>query len=393
MDQEVDVMNPLSGTSSQGENQPACMIGMMVLPIMRYYEETGDPVAADLVRKFSHLVIDLMPQFGSNIGQVHSSLSTVSGILKAGRVLGIPEYVDWAENVYTTFTSRDFIPSFGWSPENTARPRTKGLLGCETCTTIDDLELAVQLALSRDEKYWDRVEQIAMNQLLEGQLLRLDFIERVPSRLIQPLPKLDSKWYTADQVLERNLGGFSSFCGPNDWVQNSLTTVQCCFGSGARGLYDIWYFSASEESDLVRVNLQFSKRLPSAVVTSYMPGEPVVEVEMNQQKKLLVRKPAWAAAEECRILVNGKPQPGRLKGTYFDLGSQAAGTTVRIEFPDKITHKKERIGELEFATTWRGNAVVRMEPIGEIYPLYQNRDRTGGVKPLPFINRNPVNPL
>jgi hypothetical protein len=367
------------------------MMGLMLLPVMRYYEDTQDPVAADLARKFSRMVIDLMPRFGENIGQTHSNLATASGILRAGQVFGIPEYIDWAENVYKTFTSLELVPTFGWTPANKGQP------GCEACATTDYLEMAVQFAQRRHDEYWDHVERIAMNQLLEGQMLRVDFIERMPPRAIKPLPKTDSRWFTTAHVMERSLGGFTSFCGPNDWVQDPLTlgdaVVQCCFGSGPRGLYDAWYFSAQEESDTLRVNLQFSKRLPSAVVTSYMPGKPVVEVEMTKPKKLLVRKPAWAAVEECRILVNGKPQPGHLKGTYFDIGPQTAGSSVRVEFPDKIAHKKERIGEVELATTWRGNAVIRMEPAGEIYPMYQNRDRQDGVKPLPFISSKPINPL
>ena len=36
-------------------------------------------------------------------------------------------------------------------------------------------------------------------------------------------------------------------------------------------------------------------------------------------------------------------------------------------------NKKERIGDVEFSTVWRGNAVVKMAPAGEFYPLYQAR--------------------
>src|SRR5438093_9056920 len=175
-----------------------------------------------------------------------------------------------------------------------------------------------------------------MNQLLEGQMLRLDFIERMPKEAIKPLPKMDPKWFTTDQVLERSLGGFASFCGPNDWLQpeEAPFAVQCCYGSGARGLYDAWYYAAQEDGDIVKVNLHFSKRLPSAVITSYMPGKAALEAKLTQPRKLLVRKPGWAAAEGCKILVNGNLQKVRPQGTYFDLGPIAAGTKVRAEFPD-----------------------------------------------------------
>ncbi len=66
---------------------------------------------------------------------------------------------------------------------------------------------------------------------------------------------------------------------------------------------------------------------------------------------------------------------------------------MRVEFPNQTTRRIERIGEEEFRTVWRGNAVVEMYPPGEIYPLYQGRNRQDGVTPLPFINPHPVNPL
>ena len=93
------------------------------------------------------------------------------------------------------------------------------------------------------------------------------------------------------------------------------------------------------------------------------------------------------------MLVNGAERKLPLEGTYFDFGGMPAGTKVRIEFPNGLQRKTERIGEVELRTEWRGNAVVEMEPAGEIYPLYQARDRQDGVVPLPFINSNPIDPL
>jgi hypothetical protein len=133
--------------------------------------------------------------------------------------------------------------------------------------------------------------------------------------------------------------------------------------------------------------------LPSALIVSYMAGRATVEIQMTQPKDLRVRKPGWARAEQTRILVNGQEQRAGLKGSYFDLGHLAGVTVVRVEFPEATVRKTERIGEVEFRTVWRGNAEVEMEPAGEIYPLYQGRDRKDAVMPLPFINSRPVNPL
>jgi hypothetical protein len=82
-----------------------------------------------------------------------------------------------------------------------------------------------------------------------------------------------------------------------------------------------------------------------------------------------------------------------LEESYFELGHLPRGSKVRIDFPDHTRRQTERIGEVEFWMVWRGNAVVEMEPEGDIYPLYQERNRQDGVTPLPFINPNPLNPL
>jgi hypothetical protein len=401
----VNVNDPRSATGGDTKSDwPAAFNGLLLLPVMRYYDETKDSIGAELVTKFSHLVIDMMPDFVKNIGHVHSVLATISGIFRAGQVLGIREFTDWAANSYSQFTALDFVLPFGWVPNDYGVTRNKVLKGQtlghlygETCATVDFLELALQLAQYRDAKYWDDVECVAMNHLLEGQMLRTDFVERIPVKSITPLPKKDPRLITTDHVLQRSLGGFAINGGPNDWVQvdreAGAVTGQCCYGSGARGLYDAWYYAAQEQGDTVKVNLQFSKRLPSAVITSYMPGKATVEIEMTQGKKLRVRKPGWASAEQSRIVVDGKEKKASLAGTYFDMGYLQAGTKVRVEFPDQTVRKTERIGEVEFRTVWRGNAVVEMEPAGEIYPLYQGRNRQNGVMPLPFVNSLPVNPL
>jgi hypothetical protein len=261
--------------------------------------------------------------------------------------------------------------------------------------TVDYLEMALELALYRNEKYWDDVERIAMNQLLEGQMLRIDFKEHIAKRQGKPLPSVDPKWSSTDHVMDRSLGCFGIISGPNDWVQTGeeIMSVQCCFGSGPRGLYDAWYYAAQEQGDQVTVNLQFSKRLPSAVITSYMPGKAVLEIDMTSEKSLRVRKPGWANPEQARILVNGHEQRPKLQGSYFDVGHPGRGSVVRVEFPNGTSHRIERIGEVEFRTVWRGNAVISMEPPGEIYPLYQGRDRQDGITPLPYINSRPVDPL
>ena len=63
---------------------------------------------------------------------------------------------------------------------------------------MEYLECALQLAQYRNEKYWDDVERIAMNQLLESQILRIALVEEIPAKNVKPLPKMDPKWMNTD---------------------------------------------------------------------------------------------------------------------------------------------------------------------------------------------------
>src|SRR5262249_37143244 len=150
---------------------------------------------------------------------------------------------------------------------------------------------------------------------------------------------------------------------------------------------------AMEDDEAVRVNLQFSKRLPSAVIVSYMPGKAALEIEITREKQLLVRKPGWIGDKPVAISVDGETVSPRMHGSYYDFGKLPRGARVRINFPDELVRKREKIGEIEFTTLWRGNAVVRMEPVGDIYPLYQGRKRKDAVMPWEFVNAHPINPF
>jgi hypothetical protein len=416
----LDETNPMSGlrSTTMGDyNRPATSTGMFFLPMMRFYEATGDERAAELVRKASQLIVDKMPDFAEQINHTHFNMATVSGILKCGALMNIPEFIQWGEKVYQQFIAKDYIPDFGWTPETATRPRKKDSLGCEACGTTDYIEVAILLAQYLNDKYWDDVERIGMNQLLEGQMLRIDFQERMPPQpnfffsekkkfdqkekkrnlflSIAPLGQMDAKMSTTECVLERCLGGFAGWGGPNDFIQMSANPglMQCCFGSGARSLYDLWYFTAQEENEKVQVNMMFSKRLPSATIISYMPGKPCLEITMEKPAKLLVRKPNWVDVLQTQVFVNNQIFHPRVEGHYFNFGLLPAETSVRIDFPDKTTTKREKIGETEITTIWRGNAVIDIYPPGEIYPLYQNRNRVDAVVPYKNSAFIPLHPI
>lgn len=323
---ETNPMNGLRSTTMGDNNRPATSTGMFFLPMMRFYEVTGDERASEFVRKAGKLIVDKMPDFSEHINHTHFNMATVSGILKCGATMNIPEFLQWGEKVYRQFVAQDYIPDFGWTPETATRLRKKDSLGCEACGTTDYIEVAILLARYVNGKYWDDVERIGMNQLLEGQMLQIDFQEKMPKEAMVPLGRIDTKMNTSECVLERCLGGFAGWEGPNDFIQMSANPGLMLF---------------------------------------YHP---------------------------------------KVEDYYFNFGLLSASTRIRIDFPDKTTTKREKIGEVEFITIWRGNAVIDMQPPGRIYPLYQNRNRIDAVIPHSYrkarssvrkaeIPKEDINPL
>jgi hypothetical protein len=63
------------------------------------------------------------------------------------------------------------------------------------------IELAIDLALHVDPRYWNDAERFGRNHLLEAQLLRIDWVDRFNPP--QPYTIEDDDRTTRDHVMER----------------------------------------------------------------------------------------------------------------------------------------------------------------------------------------------
>ena len=230
-------------------------------------------------------------------------------------------------------------------------------------------EIAFALARTVDDGYWEVAERIAMNQLLAQQLSHVNF---APLTNYYPL-----------------LGGFASFCSPNDWWTPEGTYItQSSHGSGMRALYNVWYHAAwwergEQGEDALRVNLHWSKNLPGARIISHLPSATRREVNLERAGSLIVRKPDWAPIGS--IQAQAAPSSGgttttvpiTLRGRWMRLGPFAANTRVTFSFPDSLVQRQDTIhrpgGDVSFTTGWRGNAVVSIAPDGSKQPNYAGR--------------------
>jgi hypothetical protein len=277
-----------------------------------------------------------------------------------------PELVDWARSVFDKLQELH-ATRFGWIPESLSFIHG---LGCETDAMTAQLEIAFLLARHVDDAYWETAERIAMNQLLQQQILDVD-------------PLGDAS------VL---LGGFASFAAPHDWfVPEGPYLTQSCHGSGMRSLYNVWYHTAWWEKGsagtTLRVNLHWSKNLPGARILSHLPESTALEIHLDRPCHVVVRKPDWAAPDQIHVRVAtagesaARPLTVKLDGRWLHLGSLDKDTTVALDFPEEVVTRKDVIHDyakdedVTFTTRWRGNAVLSIEPRGPRRPNYTRRAR------------------
>jgi hypothetical protein len=85
-----------------------------------------------------------------------------------------------------------------------------------------------------------------------------------------------------------------------------------------------------------------------------------------------VRIPYWVREEEIRVSSGEKKfsftfMPNR----YIELKGLKMGDLVRIEYPLKQDNTVEKVSGQIYNVRWRGDTVVSVQPLGQIYPIFQ----------------------
>lgn len=350
----------------------AAFAGAVTLPFAQYYQLTKDPEAAEFLDQFIRFIRERATDYNADgsftkrdptNGQVWSRLMTNEGILIYGLASGNQELVNWSRSVFDQLQKLHGT-QFGWIPENL---NFNHGLGCETDSITAYLETAFLLARFVDDSYWDSAERIAMNQLLEQQIVEPDTLG------------------DAGAIF----GGFASFGGPNDWfVSEGPYLTQSCHGSGMRSLYNVWYHAACWEEGpdvpMLRVNLHWSKRLPDAQIISHLPASTTLEIEADRPCAIVVRQPDWADIASTRIEATDdgghtRQVDANLDGRWLKLGRFDRPAHVVISYPDEVTIREDFIrdyrsnSDVKFTTRWRGNMVLDIDPLGARRPNYVRR--------------------
>ena len=355
---------------------------MLIRPLVRCAIRFDLPRALDLADKLVLGLFDHSAAFaaaGSFGGHTHSRLRGLAGALDWALQVGDGSLVDRVDAAYLWY--REQSTAFGFMPEVTLRD--DDVVGCETCTIMDDLDLAILLARSGHPTYWADVERIARNHLIESQVDDVGWLPNAPARV-------DADGISYRDVGDRQRGGYAGWSSPNHilaydeelparWPQGTADPSRllgkvramqnCCGGSGIRAFFQIWRSAAEFRDGVLWVHLHLDKALPEAEIRGGQPYCGWVRITPRTTTPVAVRAPDFVASGQLRANLDGEELPVRLVDGYVRFDAIAAGATVEVSYPLPIRSEEVTIGNpghqnYRYRVTWKGDTVVEVLPLG-----------------------------
>ncbi len=275
---------------------------------------------------------------------------------------------------------------FGFLPE--VMKRQSNIISCETCTIMDYLGLAVTLANHGYPQYWGEVERMVRNHLIESQV-------REVSWLCSDSSQPDTAQFTWRDIDKRMVGGYAGWSSPNHilaacetlpWggpeLRGKIRAFQnCCGGSGTHAFFIAWKNAARFANGALSINLHLDKLLPQAEIRCYQPYQGLLTIRLQETCTVKIRIPEFVKFGEMQVATEVAADAQKISGNFLDLGPRRAGEMIRVTYPLPVYQEKISIGNLGFRqyhyrVTWKGDTVVKMEPLGNDDPTgYSDFDK------------------
>jgi hypothetical protein len=320
-------------------------------------------------------------------GHMHGNLRTLVGSADYALYVKDPVLFSRVDAIYRWVRTQ--ATHFGFLPESIGRQGD--VVGTETCALMDYVGLAATLANHGHPEYWGDVERVVRNQLVESQAHNMTWLKDAPGRP-------DTAQFTWHDIAGRVEGGWAGWSSPTHFLAACETLghhwggpelhdktrlfQNCCGGSGMHALFIAWKNAARYENGVLSVNLHIDKLLPQAEIRGYQPFQGLLTIRLKQACAVRVRVPDFVQTRDLAVEVNGTKVAAKVFGNYLELGPRAQGDDLRITYPLPVVTEEEEIGNpgfrhYRYRVTWKGDTVVRMEPVGPEYETgyseYDNR--------------------
>ena len=340
-------------------------VGLPLRGFSEWYAVSGDKKALETAHQLARFALKDSMWGGSQRrrqgvwgGHYHTITMGLMGILEYGIAAQDADVLQLVRKAYENGLSSG-IPRIGFFE---AVRGHNTIVFDEGCAVSDMLRIAIRLSEIGVGDYWEHVDQYVRNHLVEHQLIRRDLLEATVAagtpRKIDPLTD------ETNNVIERNIGAFSSAADPT-WLYAWWT--MCCNANCAVGLYKGWESIIRCAGGVAQVNLLLNRASPWLDVDSYLPYEGKVVLKNKTASKAQVRIPSQAAKAAVTCRVNGKALEPKWQGQYLVIEGLAPKDEITIEFPMVETEEQhtQSVVNQEYACRFRYNTLVDISPRGE----------------------------
>jgi hypothetical protein len=374
--------------------------GNQIRALARWYMWTGDEQALEVAHKVTNFVlkpdfyepghpIDIIgPEHGHFAGHFHGNGIALRGILEYALATKNQRLLQFVRDGYTY--ARSFgIARMGWFPgsvypESHGRPQHFALRA-EGCGLANMVALGIGLTDAGLGDFWDDVDQLVRNQLVEQQVTRTDLMAKASAA--SPERQVSGPNETADvPVLDIAVGSFTDWAG----LTHIGLPEGCCTANCTQALFYAWESIVRGKEGVAQVNLLLNRASSWLDVDSYLPYEGKVVLHNKTARKAYVRIPSWVdkAAVRCRI-GQSEVQPGWL-GNYLIFDSLSPRSAITIEFPMVEATETYRVRDTSYSLKLKGNTLVDISPRDQrptIYPIYLRDQYWADRAPLKAVTR------
>ena len=286
-------------------------------------------------------------------------------------------------------TRRVGVMRMGWYPSwimNGVETygRSKELHGvCDGGGIAAAVMLAVNLSDAGVADYWDDVDYIVRNQLIEQQFIDANVM-------------LGKAGGDPQNLIERFVGG----CGTGEPTAIKPEINSVATAATAAAFYYAWHGITRYDKDakLAQVNLLLNRVSPWLDVESYLPFEGKVILRNKQASTILVRLPMWLNdrlptwdADQMAVTCKRNEQsfvPARVgRNLLVDV---QIGDVIELNFPVPARTDKYTIHGKVYQIQFRGSTVVDIDnrnTSSNTIPIYQRQAMKATTAPMHTVNR------
>jgi hypothetical protein len=338
-----------------------------VLPVVRFYELTGDKAALRYAQRLAHWSVYHDPTVTQEgvitktawEGHLHAWMDTWSGVLRCARAGGDLDrtaVVQRAQKLFEWVKATHTSP-FGWVADSV------GSKTCETDTITSAIRLALELIREGRTEYWDDIERFVRNQLVENQFRDVSRLGISDARVANGLT-----------------GAFEAYADPNTLIAIDKGTIEgCCIGGGIRGLFVAYQNAIHETAGEVRINLLLSAGMEALEVASYLPFEGRIDLYPKTSRPVSVRCPPWL--DPVSVRVEGRADRA-IANRYLRLSGMQPGSRVVLRYAQPEHERTHVVAGRTYQVLWRGDTVLSLRPAGSPYPIFQRDSLRATEAPL-----------